>query len=156
FLRARRSELRREAKEWASVRDYALERFRLAAQLFSEKVDHELSPDDLIPGWRAAERIKRGRRRRQIAVAAMVVGAAALAAWIALDRRAQREEVTALTSEAQSAIDDQQYERAMRIALLGLPVRGQLPWALPWSDPAMKGLEAKLAGAAQLSAMVHR
>jgi hypothetical protein len=84
------------------------------------------------------------------------VGFASLTAWILQDRQTQRDKVTALTSEAQAAIDDGQYERAMRIALLGLPVPGQLPWALQWSEPAMRSLEAKLADAAQLSAMIHK
>jgi hypothetical protein len=71
-------------------------------------------------------------------------------------RTSQTQEVVALTSEAQTAIDDQQYERAMRIALQGLPIRGQLPWSLTWSHPAIRRLEGKLAGAAQLSAMMAR
>jgi hypothetical protein len=153
--RFQREALRRSS-EWLSVRIYAEERFRLATQILSEKLGRPLSLDDLIPAWRAAERFKRRRVRGRIAIAAAFVAVASLTAWILQDRQAQRDQVTALTSEAQSAIDDQQYERAMRIALLGLPAPGQLPWALRWSDPAMRALEAKLAGAAQLSAMIHR
>ncbi len=124
--------------------------------ILSEKLGLSLSPNDLIPAWQAAERVKRRRVRRQVAIAAACVAMAAMIAWILQDRLAQRDQVTALTSEAQAAIDDQQFERAIKIALLGLPVPGQLPWALQWSDPSISALEAKLEGAAQLSAMTHR
>ena len=39
----------------------------------------------------------------------------------------------------------------MRIAVYGLPAPGRSPLALGWSTPEVAGLEAKLAGAAQLS-----
>jgi hypothetical protein len=60
-----------------------------------------------------------------------------------------------LTSLASRAIVDQHYDAAMRIALQGLPAPGDLPVALGWSTPEMSGLEAKLAGAAQMSPLLH-
>src|SRR5262249_16417474 len=75
-------ELRREAIRWHSVRDYAEERFRLAAQILSEKVSYPVIPSELIPSWRAAIRIKRRRVRFRIASATACVIIAALIAWM--------------------------------------------------------------------------
>ena len=58
-----------------------------------------------------------------------------------------------LTSVAQKAIDGAYYERAMRIALSGLPYPGQEFWLPGWSVAEIKGLEAKLAGVVQLWAL---
>jgi WD40 repeat protein len=60
-----------------------------------------------------------------------------------------------LTSLANRAIADQNYESAMRIALQGLPAPGHSPLALGWSTSEISGLEAKLAGAAALSPLLR-
>jgi hypothetical protein len=56
---------------------------------------------------------------------------------------------------AHCAIADQRYETAMRTALQALPMQGGSPLMLDWSTPEITGLEAKLAGAAQLSPLLR-
>jgi WD40 repeat protein len=102
---------------------------------------------------------KRERRRAQAQRAAIVSGGLVIAlfaagTWVFLDRTTQAQEKRNLVSEMQAAIDNQQYERAIRIGLLGIPTSGQVPWSLGWSDQSVQQLEAKLVGAAQLSSLV--
>lgn len=79
---------------------------------------------------------------------AMAVAVGLFAAWWMQYQTILREAVV-LTSAAQKAIDEQHYDRAMRIALQGLPHPGS-GWLTPgWDTKEMRGLEAKLAGAAQ-------
>ena len=68
-------------------------------------------------------------------------------------RENAKRQAKVLTSVAQKAIDGAYYERAMRIALSGLPYPGQEFWLPGWSIAEIRGLESKLAGAAQLSAL---
>jgi len=62
-----------------------------------------------------------------------------------------KREINVFTARATEALKDEQFDRAMRYALLAYPARGQLPWTTPFSTE----LEGKLAGAA-LSAQLHR
>jgi WD40 repeat protein len=66
-------------------------------------------------------------------------------------RETDRRETLVLTSATDRAIADKKYDAAMRIAVHGLPSPGRSPMALGWSTHEVTGLEAKLAGAAQLS-----
>ena len=52
---------------------------------------------------------------------------------------------------AHKAIGEGRHGRAMRIALRELPRDSAATGALGWDNPAVRGLEAKLAGAAMLS-----
>jgi FOG: WD40 repeat len=63
--------------------------------------------------------------------------------------RTQVREAAVLTSLAQRAIHEGYYDRAMRIALQGLPPKGAIPWISHWSQ----ALEAKLAGGAMQSGL---
>jgi hypothetical protein len=87
------------------------------------------------------------------ALAALVLAALAATLWQA--RETAKREAIVLTSLAHRAIADQRYETAMRTALQGLPMQGGSPLLLGWSTPEMTGLEAKLAGAAQLSPLLR-
>src|SRR5262249_30795047 len=62
-----------------------------------------------------------------------------------------RRELSVFTSLAATALNDEQYDRAMRYALQAYPAPGDLPWLTPFSTE----LEAKLAGAAN-SNRLHR
>ena len=104
------------------------------------------------------ERIDREAQQRRarwaIAGATLVIFLVSLMFFVVAlyqARQTAKREAVVLTSVAHRAIADQRYETAMRIALHGLPARGDSPLALGWSTPEMSGLEAKLAGAAQLS-----
>jgi WD40 repeat protein len=60
-------------------------------------------------------------------------------------------EMSVFTSLAATALNDEQFDRAMRYALQAYPAPGDLPWLTPFS----RELEAKLAGAAN-SNRLHR
>ncbi len=109
-----------------------------------------------------SERLERERRtvartRRLQRIAAWTLSSIAILVTIVLvgalwqARENEKRQARVLTSLAQKAIDGSYYERAMRIALLGLPLVGKAPWLPGWSTPEISGLEAKLSGAAQLS-----
>ena len=102
-----------------------------------------------------AAREKAQRRARWATAGVFLVGLTALAAGLYQARATAKREARVLTSLANRAIIDQHYDAAMRIALQGLPAPGDLPVALGWSTPEMSGLEAKLAGAAQMSPLLH-
>ena len=62
-----------------------------------------------------------------------------------------RREINVFTARATEALNDEQFDRAMRYALQAYPARGRLPWTTPFSTE----LEGKLAGGA-LSTRLHR
>jgi hypothetical protein len=98
----------------------------------------------------AAEQRARARSQRRFASALLVLGILVLGGLIAAmlqSRETADREAKVMTSVAQRAIQDGYHDRAMRIALQGLPPKGSLPLVTSWSD----GLEAKLAGGALLS-----
>ncbi|MBR1125228.1 TIR domain-containing protein [Bradyrhizobium lablabi] len=102
-----------------------------------------------------AARERAQRRARWATIGVFFIGLMALAAGLYQARATDRREARVLTNLANQAIIDQHYDAAMRIALQGLPAPGDLPVALGWSTPEMSGLEAKLAGAAQMSPLLH-
>ena len=123
---------------------------------------------DYLQESRRAEQARAEREREQLArtrrfqkrsawaltaLAALVLAALAATLWQA--RETAKREAIVLTSLAHRAIADQRYETAMRTALQGLPMQGGSPLLLGWSTPEMTGLEAKLAGAAQLSPLLR-
>src|SRR5262249_59878523 len=55
-----------------------------------------------------------------------------------------RREINVFTARATDALNDEQFDRAMRYALEAYPARGRLPWTTPFSTE----LEGKLAGGA--------
>src|SRR5262249_35814445 len=55
-------------------------------------------------------------------------------------------------NDAQNFIDNQEFERAIRVVIASLPPDYDFPWRPNWKDPKVRRLLAKLAGAAQLSA----
>jgi WD40 repeat protein len=98
------------------------------------------------------ERTRRFQKRSAWAlgsIALLVVAGAAYVLW--QQRETDRRETLVLTSATDRAIADKRYDAAMRIAVQGLPSPGRSPVALGWSTHEVTGLEAKLAGAAQLS-----
>jgi WD40 repeat protein len=101
------------------------------------------------------DREKQRRRTRRAMVGLWIGGLLLVALALTAMAVAAKREVLVLTSLAHRAIMDQQYDAAMRIALQGLPAWGSLLIAPGWSTPEMSGLEAKLAGAAQLSPLLR-
>ena len=102
------------------------------------------------------DREKAQRRARWATVGVLLIGLAALAGALYEKRETDKRETLVLTSAAARASADQRYETAMRVALHGLPVPGSPPLALGWSTQEIRGLEAKLGGAAQLSSLLRR
>ena len=150
----RQSHIQDNASEWKSVRPFDEEVAKLAATLVSDATGNAIAVADLIEAYAESERLTARRSRMYRAVAICTVAIVAVVAWIFVDRFVQTQETIALTSKLQAAVDQRQYERAMRIGLQALPVPGELPWALGWSDPHVVALELSLAGAAQLSSLV--
>ena len=81
-------------------------------------------------------------------VAVLVLGGMVAAMW--QQRTTEIREAAVMTSLAHQANVDGLYDRAMRIALQGLPVPGAAPWSAGWDNRVMRGLEAKLVGGAML------
>jgi WD40 repeat protein len=150
FRSALDRKIRAESGSWNKVRIYDEERFRLAARVLSVRVGQDLSPEDLVRKWEAAWRLKRRLRRVQMwAVVAMLAAAGAI-----LDRVLEAQNVEQLTAVAEAAAGDQDYERAMKTALSGLPLDGDFFWRHGWSGVGTRKLLAILAGASQMSAYV--
>ncbi len=101
------------------------------------------------------DRERTQRRARIAAYAVLVIGLLALGGALWQDRVTQQREASVLTSVAQRATGESQYERAMRAALQGLPGAFGLPTRPGWSAKEMSGLEAKLAGAAQGTSFIR-
>src|SRR5262249_3818747 len=98
------------------------------------------------------ERTRRFQKRSAWAlggVALLVFAGAAYVLW--QQRETDRRETLVLTSVADRAIAAKKCDAARRIAVHGLPPPGRSPVTLGWSTHEVTGLEAKLAGAAQLS-----
>jgi WD40 repeat protein len=104
---------------------------------------------------KAISGLQRASRRILALAVVMLLAVAsgmALAIWQSVET--EKREITVMTSLAQRAIMSGHFDRAMRIALQGLPLPGALPWSLGWSNKEVRGLEAKLAGSAQLSSLL--
>jgi len=102
-----------------------------------------------------AAREKAQRRARWATVAVFLIGLTALAGALYQARETAKREALMLTSAAKRAMFDRRYDTAMRVALEGLPSPGSSPLTLGWSTLQMQGLEAQLAGAAQLSPLLR-
>jgi WD40 repeat protein len=152
--RGRRGQVYDEAPNWRSVRQFHEEVAKLAATLVSDATGKAIAVADLVAAYADSERRAKRRRRLRQALGVLAMAVVIMVASIWLDRVAQTRQTIALSSKAEAAIDDQQYERAMRIGLQGLPVSGQYPWALGWTDSEIIALETKLAGAIQLSSLI--
>ena len=100
--------------------------------------------------------IAAARRRTTFAVTVIMLAVCGLAWAIWQARDTEKREILVTTSLADKANRDGYYDRAMRVALQGLPRPGALPWSSGWSSVAVRGLEAKLAGSAMLSRHVAR
>jgi len=113
-------------------------------------------PTKYLAACRLAEdqRLRHQRRLRRWALvattSALIAAIVLLTGSILLNRQTQRREAAVMTAVAERAIEEAQYERAMRASLQGLPASLRWPYfAIGWSEEEMRGLEAKLAGAAQ-------
>jgi WD40 repeat protein len=139
-------QLRHESSQWRSVRDYGEERTRLAAQILSEKLEKLLSPDDLIPGWRAAVRARR-RRSLLLRLSVIIGGLIVLGTttYGALRAKAQADSAT-LANQSRAETDQGWHDRALRLAVLAAR-RG-------WLTPPAPMAEAALARAAQASPLI--
>jgi WD40 repeat protein len=82
-------------------------------------------------------------------IAALVLAVLGYVTWKSYD--VARREMLVFTSLAATALNDEQFDRAMRYALQAYPAPGDLPLLTPFSSE----LEAKLAGAANASRL-HR
>jgi hypothetical protein len=99
-------------------------------------------------------RAKAQRRNRWFVSAAALLAFALFAGATWQSRETVRREALVMTSAGDKAIKEGLYERAIRIAVQGLPRAGALPpFSLGWEALEVRGLEAKLAGAAEASAL---
>src|SRR6516165_5544357 len=104
-----------------------------------------------------AETSRLGRERAQLRRSARLLWAVAslVLLWFGYvlwkDYDVARRELNVFTARATDALNDEQFDRAMRYALQVYPARGDLPWITPFSTE----LEGKLAGGA-LSTRLHR
>jgi WD40 repeat protein len=175
-----KQQLEQDLRDW----DAAAERDKAGALLTGLKlnrargwlVEHptQLTPADkhfieLSLAHDADERSKQEKlrrdRRRAIGVAifgVLAVSLLALGGALWQSRETQRREASVMTSVADRAIAEADFERAMRAALpiLPAPLRFfgwsaptavRIPTELGWSDIEVRFLEARLAGAAQLA-----
>jgi WD40 repeat protein len=113
-----------------------------------------IKPVDEAPARIEAEHGARARKRSRTRYLAALLALifAGGAAWHS--REAQRREVLTLTAAADRTTQRGVYEIAIKTAMQGLPRQGGLPlFSLGWDTPEIRGLEAKLAGAAQASAL---
>jgi WD40 repeat protein len=139
--------LRAESRKWNIVRDYNEERFKLATQILALRLEKDLSKEDVLPKWKSAWRLKQRLRRLRFWTAGILFfGGVVLA-----DRTMEAQRIEELTGTAQAAVNEQEYERAMKAALRGVPLDGSFFWRRGWSDVGIKKLLAVLAGASQMS-----
>ena len=103
-----------------------------------------------------SERARIQRRNSRLILAAGALALALLAGAIWQSRDTESRELSVMTSLADQASLAGLHDKAMRITLQALPQPGEMPWSLGWNNTAVRGLEAKLAGAAMLSRHVAR
>src|SRR5262249_6630046 len=90
----------------------------------------------------ATARHQRRAGRLLWGVAVLMLSVFGYLTWKSYD--VARRELSVFTSLAATALNDEQFDRAMRYALQAYPAPGDIPWLTPFSTE----LEAKLAGAA--------
>jgi WD40 repeat protein len=93
----------------------------------------------------ATARQQRRATRLLWGVATLVLAMIGYVTW--KDYDVAKRELNVFTARATDAMKDEQFDRAMRYALMAYPARGSIPWLTPFSTE----LEGKLAGAAQSS-----
>jgi hypothetical protein len=98
---------------------------------------------------RRAARLQRRTWWLMAVVAALVLVVASYLTWQGYDLA--RREINVFTARATDALNDEQFDRAMRYALQAYPAYGGFPWTTPFSTE----LEGKLAGGA-LSTRLYR
>src|SRR6516162_3349579 len=132
------------AKAWMAARKAAAPEITDAQRTFVRTSDE-------------AETSRLGRERAQLRRSARLLWAVAslVLLWFGYvlwkDYDVARRELNVFTARATDALNDEQFDRAMRYALQVYPARGDLPWITPFSTE----LEGKLAGGA-LSTRLHR
>src|SRR6516162_5090406 len=132
------------AKAWMAARKAAAPEITDAQRTFVRTSDE-------------AETSRLGRERAQLRRSARLLWAVAslVLLWFGYvlwkDYDVARRELNVFTARATDALNDEQFDRAMRYALQVYPARGDLPWIAPFSSE----LEGKLAGGA-LSTRLHR
>src|SRR6516225_7957932 len=132
------------AKAWMAARKAAAPEITDAQRTFVRTSDE-------------AETSRLGRERAQLRRSARLLWAVAslVLLWFGYvlwkDYDVAQRELNVFTARATDALNDEQFDRAMRYALQVYPARGDLPWITPFSTE----LEGKLAGGA-LSTRLHR
>ena len=140
--------VRRQSRTWLKVRDFGEERLRLVTQLISDRHGQPLSLDNLFP--QALSNLRRRRRIRRATAAGATAALLSGAAYA--DRALEGQRIDSAIAAAQSAVDDERYEDAIKHAVAAVPADGDFFWRHGWSTPNTRRLIATLAGAAQRSA----
>src|SRR5438552_384839 len=105
--------------------------------------------EEMTRAQAATARQQRRAARLLWGIAALVLVMISYVTW--KDYDLAKREINVFTSYATDAMKDEQFDRAMRYALLAYPARDGVSWFAPFSTE----LEGKLAGAAQ-SSHLHR
>src|SRR5262245_24034085 len=139
------------AKTWMGARNAAAPEITDAQRAFV-KASEEAEATRL--GKERAQLQATARQQRRIAwllgaVAVLVLAMVGYVTWQSYDLA--RREIDVFTARATDAMNDEQFDRAIRYALQVYPARGRLPWTTPFSTE----LEGKLAGGA-LSTRLQR
>ena len=149
-----RSEELTAAKAWAAADKVAgpgiteEQRAFIAASEDAEalRLGNERAQLDAMARAQAATALQQKRAGRLLwAIGALVMAMVGYAVW--KDYDLARREINVFVARATEAMNDQQFDRAMRYALQAYPARGHLSWLTPFSTE----LEGKLAGGAQLT-----
>src|SRR5262249_8431205 len=128
------------AKTWMAARNAAAPEITDAQRAFV-KASEEAESTRLGQERAQLEGIRRAqdataRQQRRIAwllggVAALVLGMIGYVTWQSYE--VARRELNVFTARATDALNDEQFDRAMRYALQVYPARGGLPWITPFS-----------------------
>lgn len=146
------------AKAWAASRKSAAPEITDAQRAFlaaSEEAESaRLSKERAqLEEMRLAQAVTARSQRRAgrllWGIAALVLLMIGYVTW--QGREVAKREIDVFTARASEYLKDEQYDRAMRYALQGYPVSGQIPWLTAGSP----GLEAMLAGSAQSLQIRH-
>jgi WD40 repeat protein len=146
-------------RNWIDLRKYARwHNYGVGSELDKEiaKLIAEIYevPERYLPDLYQVER--RQRRKTLLSYGAASTIAAAIVAvilYVGYDYSTKKQDLERRINDVQKSVNDQQYEQAMRVALQGLPADYDPRfWRPGWSNPNVRKLLAKLAGAAQLSA----
>src|SRR5215470_10027730 len=146
------------AKAWAAQRKSAMTEITQAQRAFLHASDEAESArlgkeraqiEEMRLAQVATARHQRRAGRLLWGIAILMLAVFGYLTWKSYD--VARRELSVFTSLAATALNDEQFDRAMRYALQAYPAPGDLPLLTPFSTE----LEAKLAGAAN-STRLHR